>query len=77
MAERNHAAAVSVTLDGDAEFVVNLRLAKRRRETEPFAERDAPRVQIGQCRGERAGGKRELRPLRVSVSRGRFGQKSV
>ncbi len=63
MAERNHATALSITLDCDAEFVVNSRLVKRGRETEPFAERDAPRVQIGQCRGKRAGGKGDLRPL--------------
>ena len=64
MTERNHATAVRIALDGDAEFVVDLRLAKRRREAEAFAERDAPDMQIGQGRGERAGGKRDLRPLR-------------
>src|SRR5258708_224005 len=59
MADRNHATAVSITLDCDAEFVINLRLANRRRETEPFAERYAPRVQIEQCRGQRTGGRRD------------------
>ena len=62
--EGDHPAGVGITLDADAEFVIQSCLAKRRRQAETLSERDAPGAQIGQGRGERAGRKRDLRPPR-------------
>jgi hypothetical protein len=45
--ERNHSTTGPVTLNPHAEFIVNARLAKGRREAEPFPKRHAPRTQVG------------------------------
>lgn len=64
MTERDHSTAGRFTLDRDTKLVVDACSAKCWCEPETFSQRDAPLMQVGKSRCERACSKRKLGPPR-------------